>query len=220
MTADWNWSYPCPPPDGTDFAKRVSQAEAAVRRLSERLDQIERQLEEVKARTPVHVEYHFDQLKVNELKGTLNVGLSPQGVQGIDSFETPQTGASPPAEGGLPVGLSTAINRPIEEIARQMEVYMDTNAPVLLTGMERQLGLDLDHAHRLRLLTDVKRQLKERVHYYARMSAFPSDGTDQERLMWRQAIVDRTERDIQAAFSAYLNGWKQKTEKGQREVQP
>src|SRR5690606_6512155 len=124
MSDPWQVSYPgsfpYPLPDGTDLERRLSRAEQTLNRLSERLEQVERQLEEFRNKTPMHIEYHFDQLKVNELKGTLNVGLSPQGAQGIDSFETP-FGQWPQAGGTI---SDVNDDRPIGELAQQMESYM------------------------------------------------------------------------------------------------
>jgi len=212
MPAEWNWTspasyhYPFPLPEGADLAQRLSQAEQTVKRLSERLDQAERLLEEIKNRAPMHVEYHFDQLKVNELKGTLNVGLSPQGAQGIDSLETPlsqgaQAGAAPAATG------TESADRPAGELTRQMETYMDQEAPAILSGLEQQFGVRLDEAHRQRLIADVKGQLKERVHYYARISPYPPDGAEQEKRVWRQSVIDRTTRDIYDALTSYMDKW-------------
>jgi len=223
MSAEWQWPYPSagpnpyPFPDGADLQQRVSRVEQTLSRLSERLDQVERQLEDLKNRTPMHIEYHFDQLKVNELKGTLNVGLSPQGTQGIDSFETPfgqwpQTGGTAADPG--------ADNRPIGELAQQMEAYMDTDAPAILSGLEQQFSVTLDQAHRLRLLADVKGQLKERVHYYARISPYPAEDAGEERLIWRQSVVDKTTRDIHAALSAYVQQWQRKSANIQGGAQP
>ncbi len=217
MPAEWNWTspvsyhYPFPLPEGADLTQRLSQAEQKVNRLSERLDQAERLLEEIKNRAPMHVEYHFDQLKVNELKGTLNVGLSPQGAQGIDSLETPQnqwTQTGPAAAG------TESADRPFSELTQQMETYVDQEAPAILSGLEQQFGVMLDEAHRLRLLADVKGQLKERVHYYARISPYPPVGAEQERRVWRQSVIDRTARDIHDALTSYMDKWIKRT-KGQ-----
>ena len=211
MPDPWQGAYPdafpYPLPAGSDLQQRLSRAEETLSRLSERLDQAERQLEELKNKTPMHVEYHFYQLKVNELKGTLNVGLSPQGAQGIDAFETPF--GQWPQPGGTFTDAN-ADERPIGELSRQMEAYMDTDAPAILSGLERQLGVALNPSHRLRLLADVKGQLKERVHYYAKVSPYPAEGADEERRIWRQSVIDKTTRDVHAALSSYLRQWQKK----------
>lgn len=221
MSAEWQWShpspcpYPYPLPDGTDLQQRLSRAEQTLSRLSERLEQAERQLEELKNKAPMHIEYHFDQLKVNELRGTLNVGLSPQGAQGIESFEAPI--AQWPETGGTAAGPDSG---PIALLVRQMEAYMDTDAPAILSGLEQQFEIRLDQAHRDRLLADVKGQLRERVHYYAKISPYPAEGAEEERRIWRQNVIDRTTRDIHSALSAYVEHWQNRNANGQGGVRP
>lgn len=215
MSDPWHWSnsaaqpYPYPLPDGTELQQRLARAEQTLSRLSERLEHVERQLEDLKNKTPMHIEYHFDQLKVNELKGTLNVGLSPQGAQGIESFETPFSQWPQTSE---PAVDATSDNRRIGELTQQMESYMDTDAPAILSGLEQQFGVTLNQAHRARLLADVKGQLKERVHYYARVSPYPvAEDAGEERRIWRQSVIDKTARDIHAALTTYVQQWQRKS---------
>jgi len=214
MSAGWNWSHhyppPCPPlpPDASQLIQRITEAEQNVRQLADRLSQVERQLAEVQARKPLHVEYHFDQLKVNELKGTLNVGLSPSGVQGIDSFETPPGSWPQQAENNAAAG---ADQQALADLMRQMDSYMETEASAYLAGLEQQFGAALDTDHRSRLLNDVKKQLKERVRYYANTSAYPADGTEDERQTWHRLILDKTARDVREALTTYMRKWKMGT---------
>jgi spore germination protein PC len=201
--AGWDWNYPYAPqplPDGSDPAQRLLQAEESIRRLEERLKQAEKQLEELRARPPLHVEYHFDQLKVNELKGTLNVGLSPQGVQGIEALELP---------GGMwNVAAEPQSEEPIPQLQQYMLDYMDREGPLLLTELEAERGMALDDTHRLRLIADIKKQLNERVHYYGKTTPYPSAGSEQEKQEWKKSVADRTIRDVRTALSTYLDKWK------------
>lgn len=206
MSSDWGWANQASPYhwSGTpDWVRRLQQAEQSVVRLTERLDAAERQLKELQSRTPIHVEYHFDQLKVNELKGTLNVGLSPQGVQGIDSFESP-VGAwqvDSQAAGGGGAAL-------VPQLQQSMDTFMDREAPAVLAELEQKNGLSLDAGHRSRLLADIKKQIKERVHYYATMTPYPANGTDQDLLAWQRSVTDRTSKDVKIALATYLDQWK------------
>lgn len=204
MTTGWNGFMSYPMPDGANLAQRVFQVEQSVSRLAEQVERLERQLEEIRSRPPMHIEYHFDQLKVNELKGTLNVGLSPQGATGIDAFELPPdhwpVAASPEAAAG---------DGQIERLQQQMTEYMDQTAPANLGELEQRFGIPLEPAHRQRLLADIKRQLPERVRYYASVIPCPTDGAEAERQRWHQSVIDKTTRDIQDAFAAYLKRLKQ-----------
>lgn len=208
MSNVWNWSpYP---PEWSSLLLRLQQNEQLLAKLGDQLMETRKQLDELKAKPPLHVEYHFDQLKVNRLEGTLNVGLSPQGVCGIDSFDSPVTGCWNVAQDSSPSPAAAQI----ESMQAEMAHYMDESAPGALAGLEQAYGIPLDADLRNKVIADVKRQLNERIQYYATVAPYPSDGTNDERKQWSDDVKQKTYRDIQAAFSAYLQ--KQKPTNGPR----
>jgi len=182
-----------------DWALRLQQAELKIQLLTERMADLQKQVDEAKSRPPMNVEYHFDQLKINRLEGTLNVGLSPQGVQGIESLETPDASCWK-----VTTEQADEAAEPIRELQGEMLSYMDSQAPRLLSDMLERFGIALDEAHRAQVIEDVKRQLGERVHYYARKEEYPPKDKEEERRAWRENVKRKTIRDIQGAFSAYL----------------
>ena len=49
-------------------------------------------MQELTEKPPVNIEridYHFDQLKIERLEGTLNIGLNPSDLQNMDEFRIP-----------------------------------------------------------------------------------------------------------------------------------
>ncbi|MFC5701087.1 spore germination protein GerPC [Cohnella faecalis] len=203
MSNAWNWSPYTQ--EWADLLLRLQQSEQLVQQLGDQLKQLQKELSDLKAKPPLHIEYHFDQLKVNRLEGTLNVGLSPQGIGGIDSFDTPATGCWNVVQESKPASDDAQI----EAIQGEMARYMDETAFGALQGLEQSLGIPLDAAHRQKVVEDVKGQLNDRVRYYAKTAAYPAEGTDEARQKWRSDIEQKTYRDIQSAFSAYLTKLKQ-----------
>ena len=62
--------------------KRILQLEQELKRLTEEISLL-------KNKPPIHVdkiEYKFDQLKVESLDGTLNIGLNPSDLNNIDEL--------------------------------------------------------------------------------------------------------------------------------------
>ena len=62
--------------------QRILQLEQEIKRLSEEVSNL-------KNKPPIRVdkiEYKFDQLKVESLNGTLNIGLNPNDLNNIDEF--------------------------------------------------------------------------------------------------------------------------------------
>jgi spore germination protein PC len=191
------------------WLQRLYQSEQKLMQMTEQLAALQKQLDDIKNKPPLHIEYHFDQLKVNRLDGTLNVGLSPQGIQDLGSFETPN-----PANWKVDSDQTVDLTPHIRSLQNEISNYMNNNAVSTLIAMERQYGISLDDNHRSRVIDDVRKQLDERVHFYARTDSFPFKGTDEEKQKWHDSVIDKTRQDIQGAFSAYLSKQRQQTQKG------
>ncbi|TFE29863.1 spore germination protein GerPC [Cohnella luojiensis] len=211
----WNGSYQTPNSMPTaqnwqEWIQRLYQSEQKLQQMSEQLANVQKQLDDIKNKPPLHIEYHFDQLKVNRLEGTLNVGLSPQGIPGIESFEAPdpacwKVNSDPPDE----------TDSLIRSLQNEMSDYMNEDSATLLIQMERQFKVALEDDHRARVIEDVRKQLNERVHYYAKSAPYPAKGSEEERRQWYESIKEKTQKDIQGAFSAYLSKQRQVQKGGQ-----
>lgn len=202
---------PTGPNSWNDITQRLHRAETGLKQMTDQLASLQKQLDELKSKPPLHVEYHFDQLKVNRLEGTLNVGISPQGIQDIESLETPGFAGWKAAPGSGDEAL-----QPMRELQQEMAAYMDEEADATLLGLERQFGISLGEGLRQQVVADVKKQLNERVHYYVRSEAYPAQGTEEEKRKWREDIKNKTIRDVQGAFVAYLSKQQQTSKNRER----
>ncbi len=66
--------------------------------MQQKIHSLEQKIIELQNRPPVHVEkmeYKFDQLKVETLEGTLNIGLNPADLQNIEDFSVPSKKGPP-----------------------------------------------------------------------------------------------------------------------------
>ena len=167
--------------------------------MNAQLQSMQQQLNELKTKPPLHVEYHFDQLKVNRLEGTLNVGFTPQSAPDIESLELPQS-----QNWNIEQAKPEPQNDPIRGLQAELAAYMNREGAQNLYSLERQYAFPLDDAHRNRIIEDVKRQLNERVRYYATVKPYPEQGSDMEKREWHDQVVDKTVRDIDGAFTAYM----------------
>jgi spore germination protein PC len=208
MQIPYYWNGALPPPEWSQLTMRIFQAEQKLQQLTESINRLQKQVDDLKSNTPLHVEYHFDQLKINRLEGTLHVGMSPQGIKGIESMETPDLAAW-----NITSESSDDAAGPIRSLQQEMSAYMDQHAASLLAAMEQKYGMKLEENHRKRLLGDVKNQLNGRIHYYGRVAPYPLDAPEVERQKWGESIKEKTLRDIRAAFSSYLDKLKQQSEK-------
>ena len=76
-----------------------------IRGMQKKIQSLEKQVSEIQNRPPVHIdrmEYKFDQLKVETLEGTLNIGLNPSDLQGIEDYSVPNGKGKGPGLGQGP----------------------------------------------------------------------------------------------------------------------
>jgi len=201
--------------DWPTLLQRFYASERKLQQVTAQLQTIQKQLDDMKAKPPLHIEYHFDQLKVNRLEGTLNVGIAPQGMPDIESLETPGN-----AGWSVEQAPADADDKDDDDRLRSMQGeiyrYMDMEGAQALVALESRHGVALDEAHRAKVVRDVRGQLKERVRYYVTMKPFPKDGTKEDQRQWHDEIKSKTTRDINGAFSAYL----QRVAKPERNISP
>ena len=86
------------------------------------------------------LEYKFDQLKVETLEGTLNIGLNPTDLQGIEDFSVPTQKRSSHAEvRGCPL---------FTEIENSIHQYLDTNLQSIMAEYWTTTSNQVDETYR------------------------------------------------------------------------
>ncbi|KQB94306.1 spore germination protein GerPC [Geobacillus sp. PA-3] len=170
-----------------------------IRVLERRLRILEAQLQEIKAqpRTSIErIEYKFDQLKIETLEGTLNIGITPPGTgETIEDFavDPEKTVISKP---------EPVLMRPIQE---KVASYLNKEAPETLKQLERQYGRSLDDTYRQFILQDIARQTDERIRFYLQEKAnngYVPPGDRDETV--ENEIFQKVKADIEQSLDAFL----------------
>lgn len=168
-----------------------------IRLLETRLNQLAQEVEALKSQRAVHIdriEYNFDQLKVDKLEGTLNVGLSPAGL-GDKSLDDVSVG-------GQVIRTNTAKSEAFARIRSTVDQYLDTQAPEELQQFENQFQIQLGDSFRKLMIEDLRRQTGERIKHYIQHLVDPNQlelTPEQE-----QEITALVEADIRAGMEAYI----------------
>ncbi|MBN3585448.1 spore gernimation protein GerPC, partial [Algoriphagus aestuarii] len=71
------------------ITQQLERQESLIKQLQKKQRALEKELTEVKEKPVLHIdriEYQFDQLKIDRLEGTLNIGLNPKDLQDMDEF--------------------------------------------------------------------------------------------------------------------------------------
>ncbi|MGL4820471.1 MAG: spore germination protein GerPC [Bacilli bacterium] len=179
----------------TNLPQLMSSILERLQKMETTLSKLESEVEVLKSR-PMNIEYKFDQLKVETLEGTLNIGLQPfaSSPPTIDQFAVPPSAANP-------VPLSPHFDRTLYE---QMMHYVDTEGDLRIQALATEAKVSVSDTYRHYMLEDIKRQMGVRIPYYVTIISqqAPYRTEDEETLM-DEAIL-RMKRDIDAAFLAFI----------------
>lgn len=177
----------------------VHSQEKRIRDLEKSLKNLQQELNNLKSRPPVHVDtiqYKFDQLKVETLEGTLNIGLNPSDLEGIEDFEVQNKNISTPSS-------------PKEQMERTMEIedrifqYLETDLKALISNYEEQLDRKIEESYIDFIREDIKKQLPSRIEHY--LKQIPNNERSAEsKMKVNDQIEKQIKQDIEKAVLAFL----------------
>ena len=176
--------------------KRILQLEQELKRLTKEISLL-------KNKPPIHVdkiEYKFDQLKVESLDGTLNIGLNPSDLNNIDELAIHNQPASP-----TPFSFPER-----EEVVNEMAEEIMTNLDEMIQETETQVGIKLDPTYHEFIRNDVSRQLEQRIIMYFDHSS-PMDRAPHQFEQLKEQVYEKVRSDIQVALMNFITHSKGQT---------
>lgn len=172
----------------------IYEQDKTIRKLQKKIDMLEKKVTEIQSRPPIRVEkmeYKFDQLKVETLEGTLNIGLNPSDLQGIEDLSVPSQNGVPNPKDRMSM---------FTEIESQVHQYLDDNLQTIMRNTGEQLQFRVDDTYRDFILQDIKKQLPSRIEYY--LNQPPQNGrTHDQHKVW---IFEQMKKEIHHGVSTFL----------------
>ncbi len=169
--------------------KRILQLEQELKCLTEEISML-------KNKPPIHVdkiEYKFDQLKVESLDGTLNIGLNPNDLNNIDELAVNNHPTSP-----TPFPFP---NR--EQVVKEMAEALMSELDEMIQDIEAQVGISLEPSYHEFIRNDVSRQLEQRIVMYFDNSS-PMDRGPQQFEYLKESVYEKVKSDIQVALVNFI----------------
>ena len=169
--------------------QRILQLELEIKRLSEEVSNL-------KNKPPIRVdkiEYKFDQLKVESLNGTLNIGLNPNDLNNIDEFavNNQSTQATP------------FLFPERESIINEMRAQIMSELPEMVQETEAQMGITLDSSYREFIKNDVEQQLGQRIIMYFDNSTI-MERSPQQFEQLKEKVYEKVKSDLQVALVNFI----------------
>lgn len=178
----------------------VEAQDKRIKQLEQKVHELDDDIQGLKNKPSIRVdkiEYKFDQLKVETLEGTLNIGLNPSDMQGIEDFavEGKQVVNNPfsPAD-----RFQTTISIQ-EDILKDLESDVKT----IIQQYEQENGVHIDESYVVFINDDIKKQLAQRIEFY--MNQIPMDQRSSEHPdAYVTRISDTIKNDIHNGIQVFL----------------
>jgi spore germination protein PC len=171
--------------------KKLNDLDQMIRRLQTELNGLKQQ----KPINVERIEYKFDQLKVERLEGTLNVGMTPNVSEAIEDFTVNgQTGTEPP--------LSPEQEQVIRRVRHEIYRYLGQEVHDFISRMEKKYNHALDYNTRQRIIAELGRQIEDRARTY--VNHMKMDVTGDQLPDSEQMVIEKMKQDIGIAVENYL----------------
>jgi len=168
--------------------------------LERMIQQLSTELKQLKEKPAIHVDridYKFDQLKVETLEGTLNIGLNPSDLQGIEDFAVNNQDVIPPLS-------------PKDQMMRSMEIeeailnYLETDLPDIVANVQKNLNIQPNESYLSFIKEDIKKQLPSRIDSHLKASS-PNDHSEESIKATNEKIIQLIKQEIQNGVSVFFD---------------
>lgn len=209
-----------------DTQTQIRQLQQQIVQLQQQYEALQTQVNQTSAKPTYNIErleYHFDQLKVQRLDGTLNIGMAPPGGSSLqDSIDQLNVPGAPPVPGtdvSSPVNgegtdvtgsLGASPSNPLtpsplyQEVFRQVNDYLDRTAPGVIDQMAAAGGITLDHITAVSLLkicgSSSRRAFNFTLHPQPSRTHLPRPAS-----ACPEHRAKKTIRDIETAIQQYIS---------------
>jgi len=196
--------------------------------MEKMMQQLQKEVEELKLlhqKTSMvdRIEYKFDQLKVEKLEGTLNIGITPQGVKTLEDFtvnDHPLGKMNPvqpeynPSEPNAAEVEEITDSENFRSIRQEVYQYIQHDLPMDIKRLEQQHNMILGSDYRQMVYNDIQKQVEKRILYYI-------NEMNNKALHEPDTIVNKVKNDIHTALVQHFKEKEkdkpQKTSKDNRE---
>jgi len=169
-----------------------------IKNLEEKITTLETELVNVRQRpqtTIEKIEYKFDQLKIETLEGTLNIGITPNPGETIEDFSVnPEKVIVPDPQPAMFRNIQSKVNN-----------YLTNECRQILTHLEERYSQQLDETQRRFVIEDIRRQIDERIRFYIQQRMNSGDiPNPQSSGAIEEDICQKVQRDIEQSMELFI----------------
>ncbi|MCA1030979.1 spore germination protein GerPC [Bacillus timonensis] len=177
----------------------VSKQNQRMNQMEQIIQQLSKELNELKQRPMTNIEkieYKFDQLKVETLEGTLNIGLNPTDGEAIEDFAVSQ--------GKLDVPNVRYSNNSItQDIQNEIYDFLADECYDLIEKIENEHHKSFDESYRDFIVDDIRRQIETRISFYVQQHQ--GELQHEARIpQVKERVISQIKHDIHQAIIAFI----------------
>lgn len=177
----------------------LERQQQVICKLEEDVKRLQEDLKAAKQQAPIRVdriEYKFDQLKVERLEGTLNIGLTPSDLEKIDELAVNHH--TPPGPFLFPTR-----DEFVHQLSSEVLLDINNNKDEIFKRAEKICEQKADDTMRVFIMEDLARQLPQRIHHYLDQTP-PHNRTEQKIPEIREQISEVIKTDIENAIIRFI----------------
>lgn len=178
----------------------IQAQEKRIIALENTINQLELEMKALKDKPSIHVdkiEYKFDQLKVETLDGTLNIGLNPSDLQGIEDFSVQNQAIH------TPLSPKDQMQR-VMEIEEAIHEYFESDLPTVITATQKRLNIQSSESYLSFIKEDIKKQLPARIESHLKTLA-ANDRSEENAKATNEKIIELLKKEIQNGVNIFFN---------------
>jgi spore germination protein PC len=178
----------------------IQAQEQRIAALEQTINKLQEEFKQVQEKPVVHVdriEYKFDQLKVETLEGTLNIGLNPNDLSGIEDFAVQNQSLSTPLSSKQQMQRSMDIEKTIYE-------YLETELPQIIVNAQNQLSIPPNDSYLSFIKEDIIRQLPNRIDFHLKAIAAKARSEEKNDSI-DGMVIHAIKQEIQNGVWTFLN---------------
>ncbi|PFP29620.1 spore gernimation protein [Bacillus sp. AFS073361] len=177
----------------------IQAQEQRIQSLESTLQKMQAEIKQLYEKQAIHVdkiEYKFDQLKVETLEGTLNIGLNPSELAGIEDFAVQNQ------------SLSTPIS-PKDQMQRSMKIeeaiyrYLESDLPPMVEATQRELNVLPNDEYLAFIKQDIIKQLPSRIEHH--LNTHPADNRTIADTPSDDLIIEALKKEIQNGVMVFFS---------------
>ncbi|MCF6137374.1 spore germination protein GerPC [Pseudalkalibacillus berkeleyi] len=204
-----------------ELHQRIMQLEEFIRQLQEKTNSLEsmittlqNEITQLKSSPNTSIEYKFDQLKIETLEGTLNIGLTPGG-NGFENIEDLGVNG-----GNFQVNQQKSPTTPFTDEMYQwmnqgVDHYLNYDVFKDIQKVEQKSAYTLPESQRKLIIDDIKKQMSQRLPHY--MMATKRDKAEKNPNQEVDRIMTQIKKDILTGIEIYINNEKKKSQGGHKD---